>query len=35
MDNYEKINELLDGSAFLPIVPMRGIVAFPKTMLHL
>ncbi len=35
MDNYEKINELLDGTAFLPIVPMRGIVAFPKTMLHL
>ncbi len=35
MDNYDKLKEMFGETAFLPIVPMRGIVAFPKTMLHL
>lgn len=35
MNNYDKLKEIFDGGAFLPIVPMRGIVAFPKSMLHL
>ena len=35
MDNFTKFTELFNDNAFLPIVPMRGIVAFPKAMLHL
>ncbi len=35
MDNLTKFTELFGDTAFLPIVPMRGIVAFPKAMLHL
>ena len=35
MDNFTKFTELFGDTAFLPIVPMRGIVAFPRAMLHL
>lgn len=35
MDNFNKFTELYGDTAFLPIVPMRGIVAFPRAMLHL
>ncbi len=35
MDNYTKFTELFNNTAFLPVVPMKGIVAFPKAMLHL